>query len=350
MGLAGEMFPYFQPAFQKIAKYVEDLSSVEFKAIENGRKESTTGERTPRKEYDRVVAFIPTGWANASNWNKKNAISTKEVELSSSRVLHVEVRLISYSEHSTFPELVSFVQHLKPRKIIPTVYSDENHKRQIEGRFRNLLDSTRVKEAFFRSMRKKNTITSTPSIITNLQNSKGFAAFGFEPMNDHSEICQKGMRAKEEKSIVGARPADQKNFLVGKDESDTSTSCKPNNKADNDEIEVVGVVQAKNSSVLSSSLVSRNRSQRVYDDEIKIITSMGFDRQRAKVVLEKCNGNLQEAMGEILSSGPKSRNDFNDLTKLRQRGIGSKVQSQPSTDTKKRKISDFFFRKNNEQC
>ena len=164
MGLAGEMWPYFQPNYQKLAKYVENLSSSE---IENNSNEILATGRTSQNEYDKVVAFIPTGWADATNWNKKNAISIKLIPISPTRSLHVEVRLISYSEHSTFPELVSFVQYLKPRKIIPTVYSDQSHKRQIEGRFRNMLDSTRAKQAFFRSMTKarKNVEPSTTAIL-----------------------------------------------------------------------------------------------------------------------------------------------------------------------------------------
>ena len=132
MGLAGELWPYFRPNYKACAEYAENLE----------------------KSYDTVVAFIPTGWATASNWNKKNAICRKQMEL-----VNVEIRLVSYSEHSSFPELCSFVEYLRPRQIVPTVFSDENDRRKIESRFRKLVDTSRAKQHFFKSM--KRTLTET---------------------------------------------------------------------------------------------------------------------------------------------------------------------------------------------
>jgi DNA cross-link repair 1A protein len=59
MGMAGEIWPYFRPNYRACADYAEKLE----------------------KKYDRVLAFLPTGWANASNWNKKNAVSKEQMEL-----------------------------------------------------------------------------------------------------------------------------------------------------------------------------------------------------------------------------------------------------------------------------
>lgn len=137
MGLAGEMWPYFRPNYIKCRDYVEKLH-----------------EDNKSKTYDKVVAFLPTGWANASKWNKKNAISKKSFILQNGKTLDVEIRLISYSEHSSFQELIDFVQYLRPRKVIPTVFSDEGDFRRIQDRFRHLIDSTRAKKAFFQSMEK----------------------------------------------------------------------------------------------------------------------------------------------------------------------------------------------------
>ena len=125
MGMAGEMWPFFQPNYWACADYANDLT----------------------KSYKKVVAFIPTGWAEATNWNKKNAISK-----SNCKGVSVEIRLISYSEHSAFSELQAFVQFLKPRKIVPTVFQDENDMRRIEARFQ--VDSTRAKKHFIQTMTK----------------------------------------------------------------------------------------------------------------------------------------------------------------------------------------------------
>jgi hypothetical protein len=60
-----------------------------------------------------------------------------------------EVHLIPYSEHSSFPELQAFVRALKPRKILPHVYSDAADRDRIVARFSHLLDSRAAKRAFF---------------------------------------------------------------------------------------------------------------------------------------------------------------------------------------------------------
>jgi L-ascorbate metabolism protein UlaG (beta-lactamase superfamily) len=141
MGLAGEMWPYFQPNYNSVATYASKLENV----------------------YSRAVAFIPTGWAEATNWNKKNALSRRRVDLDKiqehenndrpNRVIDVEVRLISYSEHSTFSELCSFAKFLKPRKVIPTVFSSDSDYLSIERRFKDLIDSKRAKRMFLSSMK-----------------------------------------------------------------------------------------------------------------------------------------------------------------------------------------------------
>jgi hypothetical protein len=138
MGIAGEMFPFFLPNFIACADYTNELT----------------------KKYDKVVAFIPTGWAEASNWNKKNAVSQQHCQ-----GVDVEVRLISYSEHSAFSELKEFVDFLKPRKIIPTVFKDENDSRRIEARFK--IDLGRAKEHFFKKMAAQSSPPPTATESTN---------------------------------------------------------------------------------------------------------------------------------------------------------------------------------------
>ena len=133
MGLAGELWPFFRPNFLKCATYAHEL----------------------QQGYEKVVAFLPTGWAHGSKWNREHAVTQKTVTDEVSASIDVEVRLIPYSEHSAFSELVSFVQYLRPRKVIPTVFSDDADYRKIEHRFRNLLDTKRAKQAFFRSMEQQ---------------------------------------------------------------------------------------------------------------------------------------------------------------------------------------------------
>lgn len=140
MGTAGSLFPFFQPNFAECALYAHRLN----------------------KGYTKVVAFIPTGWADSSKYNKENAISKKTVDLrdlldgkkinGNKTLIDVEVRLVPYSEHSSYDELRSCVEYMKPKKIIPTVFSGEKDYEAIEKRFRDLIDGQRVKKAFIDSI------------------------------------------------------------------------------------------------------------------------------------------------------------------------------------------------------
>ena len=242
----------------------------------------------------------------------------------------MEVRLISYSEHSTFPELVSFVQYLKPRKIIPTVYSDQSHKRQIEGRFRNMLDSTRAKQAFFRSMtKKKNTSIPIDAITPKEEDSK--------PPTGTQQSKISGISVQ---LNVG------KNLQISEDKNEVKLhDVTKENIEDNEDIEVLCVVEAKKSPSPSVSTGQSSMSQNIDVDKIDAIVSMGFDRQRAEVFLDKCNGNMQLAVHEILSENIQMRRDQIPIQHQKQ-SVDQKAQSQHhSTTVKKRKISDFFVQR-----
>ena len=131
MGLCGEIWPFWKPNYRGCADYAEELD----------------------QKYDKVYAFVPTGWAESSNWNKKNAVSQRQLECrKSQRHIDVEIRLISYSEHSTCPELEAFVKFLRPRKVIPTVFSDDADRRRLENLFRKYVDTSRAKLQFFKGM------------------------------------------------------------------------------------------------------------------------------------------------------------------------------------------------------
>lgn len=139
MGTAGELWPYFRPNYRQCVDYAEKMET----------------------RYDKVVAFIPTGWADSSNWNKQHAISTRQLECRhSQRAIDVEIRLIPYSEHSTCTELVEFVKYCRPRKVIPTVFGDANDRRRLEKLFRPYVDSSRAKLNFFKGMQQQQACSS----------------------------------------------------------------------------------------------------------------------------------------------------------------------------------------------
>ena len=152
MGTAGSLFPFFKPNFEQCALYAHQLN----------------------KGYSKVVAFLPTGWANSNSSsqfknNDNNIVATKEISMEhiksmlppqmakkgcfgNNSSIHVEVRPVPYSEHSSFTELRSCVKFFKPRQIIPTVFSNEKEYNAIENRFSDLVDSQRAKIAFIQSI------------------------------------------------------------------------------------------------------------------------------------------------------------------------------------------------------
>ncbi len=71
-----------------------------------------------RYEFDRVIAFKPTGWT-FSKYRKSN------FDIKSLQPIYVNAKItiipIPYSEHSSFDELADFVFNIDCEKIIPTV-------------------------------------------------------------------------------------------------------------------------------------------------------------------------------------------------------------------------------------
>ena len=90
-----------------------------------------------------ILGFIPSGWADGSNYNKKNASQTKLVD-----GVECSVSIIPYSEHSNYNEILEYLTFMKPTKIIPTVYKDRNDRRRIEKLFRNVTNRTDAKRKF----------------------------------------------------------------------------------------------------------------------------------------------------------------------------------------------------------
>jgi hypothetical protein len=240
MGLGGEMWPFFRPNYYACMEYADKLE----------------------KRYHRIVVFLPTGWANGSNWNKKNAVTQKQINYKNKTgSVQVQIRLISYSEHSAFSELESFVSFLKPRKVIPTVFADENDRRKIENRFRNLIDSTRAKQDFFKLMTKS---TST---------SRNTSA-----------------------SATEANSTTPTSLL---DKESVASLSSPNTEQQS--------VHECSSSLSVPSSKKRKQEKTADENHINTLIAMGFNRDRAKEALIQHADNVEAALDHLLRGSSQAQ-------------------------------------------
>lgn len=134
MGFLGSLFPYFKPNFENIRQHMDDLNKCvpeagimeHFLHSKNNQmplilpmasEENTLPSCTAvaTSKITKSIAFIPTGWSDMGNFNKQHSIMTED---------NVTVCIVPYSEHSNYNELIEFVTFLKPREVIPTVFSD----------------------------------------------------------------------------------------------------------------------------------------------------------------------------------------------------------------------------------
>ena len=82
-------------------------------------------------QCDRIVGYRPTGWSMP---NSGSIVSSRSCG-------NIIIHGIPYSEHSSFPELLDCLQHMKPKKIVPTVNVSKSND-QIEM----LLNALRQKQ------------------------------------------------------------------------------------------------------------------------------------------------------------------------------------------------------------
>ena len=138
MGFLGSLFPYFKPNFDNIRQHIEDLNKCAPEAgimehflhsksnpmplilpavsdTRNLLSRASEKNTAATHKITKAIAFIPTGWADMGNFNKQHSIMTED---------NVTVCIVPYSEHSNCNELIEFVTFLKPREVIPTVFSD----------------------------------------------------------------------------------------------------------------------------------------------------------------------------------------------------------------------------------
>lgn len=115
-GTCGQIWPFFQPDFAKCEEYLSQTT------------------------FSSAVGLLPTGHANASNWNRKNSIVSKG---------RVTLRLYAYSEHSSATELADCIKLLRPAKLIPTVCRDQKEQTKIIQKFQHLLDQAGAAKSLF---------------------------------------------------------------------------------------------------------------------------------------------------------------------------------------------------------
>ncbi|XP_007574347.1 DNA cross-link repair 1A protein [Poecilia formosa] len=90
-------------------------------------------------QYDRLVAFKPTGWTFSE---QVESVEDIQPQISG----NISLYGIPYSEHSSFLELKRFVQWLKPLKIIPTVnVGSWSSRKAMEKCFSEWLSEARAK-------------------------------------------------------------------------------------------------------------------------------------------------------------------------------------------------------------
>lgn len=117
MGFAGHVGQYFRANFDNLAHHTHLLNDEKLARQQACESEGGVGsdEGLQLQPFSHVLAFIPTGWAESSSYNKSHSFQAQD---------NIAVQLIPYSEHSQYQELMEFVEFLKPREVVPTVFAD----------------------------------------------------------------------------------------------------------------------------------------------------------------------------------------------------------------------------------
>ncbi|KFM27440.1 DNA ligase 1 [Auxenochlorella protothecoides] len=114
-GFIGESWPFFRPNWTNLEEYQRSQG------------------------VDEVVGFVPTGWT----YDMARKVFPVR------RKGGCSIHLVPYSEHSSYLELLEYVEFLRPHQVIPTVgvegESGEQAMRKMQAQFRHLVDETKDK-------------------------------------------------------------------------------------------------------------------------------------------------------------------------------------------------------------
>ena len=327
MGLAGEMWPYFQPNYRNCVDYYEDMIdsfTTNPAKISSPESETAVGiSQQQTMKYDRIVAFIPTGWADGSNWNKKNAVSSRRVQCRKdpNKYIDVEIRLISYSEHSSMTELEEFVRYLRPRKIIPTVFKDENDRRRLEHLFSKYVDTSRAKLHFFKGMVSS---SSSPSPTKGSMDTGMIERAAAKSKNGDGDVSR-GLKT----NIQGSR-----NKMVNNHSTSSSSTVKES--LINESIEISG-----------KTIVDLTASSDEEDQCVKLPKLSNGDRLSFSIPDDRSFSSPTQPMKEC-DKNKSSRKHCNFLTSTKPKSRPTRSTSKPkqkSPPGKRTLITQFFSTK-----
>uniref|UniRef100_A0A7S3V473 UBA domain-containing protein n=1 Tax=Chaetoceros debilis TaxID=122233 RepID=A0A7S3V473_9STRA len=268
MGTAGSLHPFFQPNFEECALYAHRLN----------------------KGYNKVVAFLPTGWANSSKYNRENGVAKKIVDLKeivkkgkvngNNHMMDVEVRCVAYSEHSSYNELRACVEYTRPKQIIPTVFSGEKDYAAIEKRFQDLVDSQRAKQAFI-------------SKISGIGVKRKAAAIMKKQKISRPQYSTKAVSKVQMPQIMP--------YKKGRSNLQNKEDKVPHQKLNAPTMSAAKVHEE--SLVEKCGMSKQNVRQKTIADDAKVamMVSMGFNPSRSSESLIAKSNNLEEAIEWLLS-------------------------------------------------
>ena len=149
-----------------------------------------------KHRFKRVIAFSPSGWA--WKWQMRKAYEeTKclicepwEGNNGSTKLYHVP-----YSEHSSYSELLGFVEKIRPRKITPTVNAEtEKDRDKLLKRFEQWMDLSANKGKLHHYF-SKSTTDNKKKVSTNINNSEDTIICLSSDDEDDVEIIDPSIRA-----------------------------------------------------------------------------------------------------------------------------------------------------------
>ncbi|KNC98431.1 uncharacterized protein SPPG_06135 [Spizellomyces punctatus DAOM BR117] len=134
-GMLGEMAPggwKFLPNWSFAQQYLDWMNSLIVDASDH---------------YTHLTGIVPTGWT----WEFQRQHGTSSVFHNQTKTgqEHLNMYEVPYSEHSNFEELRSFIEFLRPARVIPTVVGKSRNEERLAAYFRDLVDAKRRHEMGF---------------------------------------------------------------------------------------------------------------------------------------------------------------------------------------------------------